>query len=250
MPVERFVKDPAPPAEVSPELVLVSPPEVARAAREALSEPPSVREPPASGRSESVSQEPSSVQPAPPRPVRAPPPAVPAPTEPSNRRRWSRVLLPALALFLAVGGFVASRQPGDRPEVQGTATTPTASRARAAESGSSSPNDQGAGALRETSPAPSAAPAAAAQHSSPKAAPRPSITWKREPGVRHYRVDIVRRGVPILTILTDEPYTQIPLTWPNAGRRRHLGPGTYAWTVRGATSRRSAVIARGAITIR
>jgi hypothetical protein len=254
MPVERFVNDPAAPAEVSPEpqvspeLVLVSPPELARAAREALADPPFFREPPTSGRSESVSPEPASLQPTHPLPVVAPSPEVPAPAEASNRRRWTRVLLPALALSLAVGGFVASGQLRDRRGAQSTASTPTASQARATKSTSATPKDQTTGAVRRTSPASTAAPATE-QHSSPKTAARPSITWKRKPGAQHYRVDIVRGGAPILTILTDEPWTQIPLTWPNAGRRRHLAPGTYAWTVRGAKSRRSAVIAHGSITI-
>jgi hypothetical protein len=53
----------------------------------------------------------------------------------------------------------------------------------------------------------------------------------------------------ILTILTDEPRAKIPLTFPNAGRRSRLAPGTYHWSVRAATAGPSRVLAHGTVKV-
>ena len=74
------------------------------------------------------------------------------------------------------------------------------------------------------------------------------ISWKPRPGIRRYRFDLVTGRVAILTIVTDEPRAQLPLSWPNAGRLRRLVPGHYTWTVRPAAGA-PRVIARGVVTI-
>jgi hypothetical protein len=75
------------------------------------------------------------------------------------------------------------------------------------------------------------------------------VSWKARPGVRHYRLDVLRGGAVILTILTDAPRTKIPLTWPNAGHVRRLTRGTYGWTVRAATTGPSRLLAHGTFAV-
>lgn len=209
--MNMFEDDSGIPTQVSPELVLVSPPDVARAAREALeprSRPPRV-EPPAEPKPD--------------------PPVAQAPVPPARRSR-PRVLLAAAALVLVGGGFLAGRQ------LSGQRRAPTASPA-------ASQTEERAGAPTTVRSVRTAKRRAALTR-------LPLVTWRPKPGVRRYRFDLLSGRVAILTIMTDEPRAQIPLTWPNAGHRRHLAPGRYRWTVRAATDGRGALIARGTVTIR
>jgi hypothetical protein len=199
-----------PPPYLSPELVLVSPPEVARAAREAL--------------------EPRFYDDAAPPLRKAQPPLAPvlAPARPPStaRRRIIPVLLPAGAAALLAAGFFAGRQVSGERASSAPATTPAPS------------------VLGEST----AKTAAASTRARPARPPLPVVSWKPRPGIRRYRFDLVTGRVAILTIVTDEPRAQLPLSWPNAGRRRRLAPGRYAWTVRAAAGA-SRVIARGTVTI-
>jgi hypothetical protein len=227
--VETFAKDSDAPAQISPELVLVSPPEEARAAREALPErpsPPTVRAfrpPPRAEPGGQVAPE-------------AEPPAAPSP------RRRSRWLLIVPALVLAACGFVVGRQLGERRGSNSAAAEPATAQPvpRQTTTTAAAPRS-GTSTGRTSSNAPSRRP---------QAKPAPIVSWKARPGIRSYRLDLLRGGVVILTILTDQPSTKIPLTWPNAGRRRRLTPGTYTWTVRAATARASRPLAHGTIRVR
>lgn len=219
--VETFARNSDAPAQISPELVLVAPPEEARAAREALEEPRPVDTPPA----------PRNMRP--PEPV-ASPPLVEAPpsVRPALMRRRSRLLLPAalLAVALVAGGFVVGRQLGNghTPGTAAVAQPP----APPAPPGRSGTRQASSTAAPQSKNAPSA----------------PLVSWKAQPGIRHYRLDLVRGGAVVLTILTDEPSTRIPLRWPNAGRFRHLAKGTYTWRVRAATAGPSRLVAHGTFT--
>jgi hypothetical protein len=225
--VETFEKDPDTPAQISPELVLVSPPEVARAAREAL-EQSSARD-----RLEALAMPngvPAQAAPGPPKAL----PSVPSltrPTSPPGRLSRSRLVLAAAALVLVAGGFFAGREL--KRQHGAPAASPAVSDAA------------------QTVRAPGSATSPAGAKKRPAApATLPLVTWKAKPGVRRYRFDLLSGRVAILTIVTNEPRARIPLTWPNAGRRRHLAPGRYGWTVRPASNGPAGLIARGTITIR
>jgi hypothetical protein len=227
--VETFAKDG--PAQISPELVLVSPPEEARAAREALPERPSL--PTVRAFRPPLRAEPGGQV--------APEAVPPAPAAPSPRRR-SRWLLIVPALVLAGCGFLVGRQLGERRGSNSAATEPaTAQPVPQQTTTTTAAPRSGTGTGRTSSNAPSRRP---------QVKPAPIVSWKARPGIRSYRLDLLHGGVVILTILTDQPSTKIPLTWPNAGRRRRLTPGTYTWTVRAATARASRPLADGTIRVR
>jgi hypothetical protein len=265
--VETFAKDSDAPAQISPELVLVSPPEEARAAREALPEPGSPATVPVSRpalRAEPLGQVPPEARVMaaplpgpPPASVPMPPPAAPpAPAAPLPRRR-SRWLLLVPALVLGASGFVAGRELGDRHGSGGAAAEPATAqlipqRRSTTASAQRPETSTGRTSSARTTTSSTAATKAPSQRPEAKPAPKPApvVSWKARPGVGHYRLDLLRGGVVILTILTDQPSTKIPLTWPNAGRRRRLTPGTYRWTVRAATARTSRLLAHGTITVR
>jgi hypothetical protein len=253
MQVETFAKSSDAPAQTSPELVLVSPPEEAQAAREALTEPQPETATVASQAPRSVAlrqvvapEERLVVVPPPKaRPASfAPPPSPPpAPAAPARRRR-SRMLLLAFALALAAGGFVVGRQLGERhrpaavaaiPATAQSVSHPAATTGRAQSAGARTRSTSSVAGPQSTSP--------------PRAAPAPAVSWKARPGVRHYRLDVVRGGAVVLTILTDEPRASIPLTFPNAGRRSRLAPGTYQWRVSAATARPSRVLSHGTVRV-
>jgi hypothetical protein len=261
--VEMFVHRSDVPAEISPELVLVSPPEEARAAREALTEPRPQKSVPVSSaapRAEVLRQvvpaeapvveaRPSEPQPA----TFAPPPPPPTPAAPVRRRR-SRWLLLAFAAVLAAGGFLVGRELGDRHGNGSAAPRPATAQSlpqRAEPTGQAQSagtraqsTSSAAGKTQSTSSA-----AVGQSTRSPHVEPPPVVSWRARPGVRHYRLDLVRGGAVVLTILTDEPRADIPLTFPNAGRRSHLAPGAYEWRVRAATARPSGVLAHGTVMV-
>lgn len=250
------------PAEISPELVLVSPPEEARAAREALTEPRPQKPVPVSSaapRAEVLRQvvpaeapvveaRPPELQPA----TFAPPPPAPTPAAPVRRR--SRWLLLAFAAVLAAGGFLVGRELGDS-HGNGTAAPRPATAQSLPQEGATAGHAQSGGTKTPSTSAaagktPSTSSAALGQTTrSPRVEPPPAVSWKARPGVRHYRLDLVRRGAVVLTILTDEPRADIPLTFPNAGRRSHLAPDRYEWRVRAATAGPSRVLAHGTVTV-
>jgi hypothetical protein len=252
MQVETFAKSSDAPAQTSPELVLVSPPEEAQAAREALTEPQSETATVASQAPRSVAlrqvvaPEERLVAVPPPKPPPAsfaPPSLPPAPAAPARRRR-SRMLLLAVALALAAGGFVVGRQLGERHRPAAAAAIPATAQS-VSQPAATTGRAQSAGArTRSTS-----AVAGPQSTSPPRAAPAPAVSWKARPGVRHYRLDVVRGGAVVLTILTDEPRASIPLTFPNAGRRSRLAPGTYQWRVSAATARPSRVLSHGTVRV-
>jgi hypothetical protein len=249
--VETFAKSSDAPAQISPELVLVSPPEEARAAREALAEPPAepARLPAAAPRAEVLRQAgpveapvapTPPPRPAPERPAQPPPPAPPAPVQ--RQRRRSRWLLVGFALVLAAGGFAVGRELGRRHDSGAAATRPGASEPASQPAATTAPA-QSTG-TRSTSSG------AGSESTRPPSAPQlPVVSWKPQRGVRHYRLDLVRQGAVVLTILTDEPQASIPRTFPNAGRRSHLVRGTYQWRVRAATARPSRILASGLVKL-
>jgi len=250
------------PAEISPELVLVSPPEEARAAREALTEPrpqKPVTVSSAAPRAEVLRQVvPAAAPVAEARPPElqsatfAPPPPAPTPAAPVRRR--SRWLLLAFAAVLAAGGFLVGRELGDS-HGNGTAAPRPATAQSLPQGGATAGQAQSGNTKTPSTSAaagktPSTSSAAVGQTTrSPRVEPPPAVSWKARPGVRHYRLDLVRRGAVVLTILTDEPRANIPLTFPNAGRRSHLAPGAYEWRVRAATTGPSRVLAHGIVTV-
>jgi hypothetical protein len=251
MQVETFAKSSDAPAQTSPELVLVSPPEEAQAAREALTEPQPETAPVANQAPRSVAlrqvvapeERLVAVPPPKPPPASFAPPLPPAPAVPARRRR-SRMLLLAFALVLAAGGFVVGRQLGERhrpgaaaavPATAQSVSQPAATTGRAQSAGARTHSTSAAAGPQSTSP--------------PRGAPAPAVSWKAQPGVRHYRLDVVRGGAVVLTILTDEPRASIPLTFPNAGRRSRLAPGTYQWRVSAATARPSRVLSHGTVKV-
>jgi len=251
MQVETFAKSSDAPAQTSPELVLVSPPEEAQAAREALTEPQPPETAPVANQAprsvalrQVVAPEPRLVAVPPPEPPPASFPApLPAPAAPSRRRR-SRLLLGAVALVLTAGGFFAGSRLGDRNRAGSAAPGPSTAQSVPVRQ-STNAAAQGVGTrTRQTSSA-----AASATSRQQGAAHPPAVSWKARPGVRHYRLDLVRGGAVVLTILTDEPRAKIPLTFPNAGRRSRLAPGTYQWRVSAATARPSRVLSRGAVSV-
>jgi hypothetical protein len=251
MQVETFAKSSDAPAQTSPELVLVSPPEEAQAAREALTEPQPETAPVANQAPRSVAlrqvvaPEERLVAVPPPKPLPASfaPPLPPAPAAPARRRR-SRTLLLAFALVLAAGGFGVGRQLGERHRPGAAAAVPATAQS-VSQPAATTGRAQSAGArTRSTS-----AVAGPQSTSPPHAAPAPAVSWKAQPGVRHYRLDVVRGGAVVLTILTDEPRASIPLTFPNAGRRSRLAPGTYQWRVSAATARPSRVLSHGTVRV-
>jgi hypothetical protein len=253
--VETFAKHSDAPAQISPELVLVSPPDEARAAREALGEPSPKRSPAstaparaeavrrAASVEEEVAEAPLVVAPPSPRPAppRVPPAATrPVPPAPAQRPRRSRWLLLATALVLGAAGFAVGRElgrhhdrstPATRPAtaVPASATAPTTAPARSSRTSSS------------TGAKPSTRPAGAARSA--------AVSWRPRPTVRHYRLDLLRGRAVVLTILTDEPRAKIPRTFPNAGRRSRLEPGVYQWRVRAATAGPSRVLAHGTVRV-
>jgi hypothetical protein len=222
--VGTFDTDLDAPLHLSPELVLVSPPDVARAAREAL-EPPPPEDAVAPLRKVTAPVRPADPQPAP--VVPAPAPAAPS----AVRRLPGRPLLLAAAIVLVGGGFLAGRElSGHEPQSVPAAAPATAATSAPATTGSTSLTSSAISPARPRRPA------------------QPVVSWKPRPGIRRYRFDLFTGRVAILTIVTDEPHAQLPLSWPNAGRRRRLQPGRYAWTVRAATGT-SRVIARGTVTV-
>jgi hypothetical protein len=251
MQVETFAKSSDAPAQTSPELVLVSPPEEAQAAREALTEPQPETATVASQAPRSVAlrqvvapeERLVAVPPPKPRPASFAPPPSPAPAAPARRGR-SRMLLLAFALVLAAGGYVVGRQLGERhrpgaaaaaPATAQSVSQPAATTGRAQSAGARTRSTSSVAGPQSTGP--------------PRAAPAPAVSWKAQPGVRHYRLDVVRGGAVVLTILTDEPRASIPLTFPNAGRRSRLAPGTYQWRVSAATARPSRVLSHGTVRV-
>src|SRR3954449_10570610 len=224
--MRTFDTDPDAPLAVSPELVLVSPPDVARAAREAL-EPPSL--------ADDIEPLPNLAKPVPvaehrPAPPVHAPAAAPAPAE---RRSRAWVVLLAVAIALVASGFFAGRELSGRTSQSASEVAPTAT------------------APAPSAPEASAPPETAASPTSSEPSTRPAlpvVSWKPRPGIRRYRFDLVTGRVAILTIVTDEPRAQLPLSWPNAGQRRHLAPGRYTW--RGSPAPGAAgLTARGAVTI-
>ena len=254
MQVETFAKSSDAPAQTSPELVLVSPPEEAQAAREALTEPQpetatvTNQAPRSVALRQVVAPEERLVAVPPPKPPPAsfaPPSLPPAPAAPARRRRSRMLLLAfAFALALAAGGFVVGRQLGERhrpgaaaaiPATAQSVSQPAATTGRAQSAGARTHSTSSVAGRQSTSP--------------PRAATAPAVSWKARPGVRHYRLDVVRGGAVVLTILTDEPRASIPLTFPNAGRRSRLAPGTYQWRVSAATARPSRVLSHGTVRV-
>lgn len=226
-----FNMDPLLPPQISPELVLVSPPEVARAVREALEPPPaSTVAPRPAEASAPVLDEPAA---APLPPPRSDVPRAPAPV-PRPKRFGSPALAAAGALVLVAAGFLAGRELGVNHR------SPAAS--RAAPDAAASSTQSALPSSAKAPKVPSASPTTGKER-------QPLVTWKPRAGLRRYRFDLISGRVTILTIVTNEPRMRIPLTWPNAGRIRHLAPGRYRWTVRPATAASSRLIARGAVTI-
>jgi hypothetical protein len=253
MQVETFAKSSDAPAQTSPELVLVSPPEEAQAAREALTEPQApetapvaVQAPRSVALRQVAAPEPRLVAVPPPEPLPASlaPAPLPAPAAPSRRRR-SRLLLGAVALVLTAGGFFAGSRLGDRNRAGNAAPAPSAAQRVPQQQQSTTAAAQRPGTGTTTARTSSAAVSATSGR--PSAAP--VVSWNARPAVRHYRLDLVRGGAVVLTILTDEPRAKIPLTFPNAGRRSRLAPGTYHWSVRAATAGPSRVLAHGTVKV-
>ena len=261
MQVETFAKSSDAPAQTSPELVLVSPPEEAKAAREALTEPQpetatvTNQAPRSVALRQVVTPEERLVAVPPPKPPPAsfaPPSLPPAPAAPARRRRSRMLLLAfAFALALAAGGFVVGRQLGERHRPGAAAAIPATPQS-VSQPAATTGRAQSAGARTHSTGARTRSTSSVAgpqSTSPPRAAPAPAVSWKARPGVRHYRLDVVRGGAVVLTILTDEPRASIPLTFPNAGRRSRLAPGTYQWRVSAATARPSRVLSHGTVRV-
>ena len=261
MQVETFAKSSDAPAQTSPELVLVSPPEEAQAAREALTEPQpetatvTNQAPRSVALRQVVAPEEQLVAVPPPKPPPAsfaPPSLPPAPAAPARRRRSRMLLLAfAFALALAAGGFVVGRQLGERHRPGAAAAIPATAQS-VSQPAATTGRAQSAGARTHSTGARTRSTSSVAglqSTSPPRAAPAPAVSWKARPGVRHYRLDVVRGGAVVLTILTDEPRASIPLTFPNAGRRSRLAPGTYQWRVSAATARPSRVLSHGTVRV-
>jgi len=261
MQVETFAKSSDAPAQTSPELVLVSPPEEAQAAREALTEPQpetatvTNQAPRSVALRQVVTPEERLVAVPPPKPPPAsfaPPSLPPAPAAPARRRRSRMLLLAfAFALALAAGGFVVGRQLGERHRPGAAAAIPATAQS-VSQPAATTGRAQSAGARTHSTGARTHSTSSGAgpqSTSPPRAATAPAVSWKARPGVRHYRLDVVRGGAVVLTILTDEPRASIPLTFPNAGRRSRLAPGTYQWRVSAATARPSRVLSHGTVRV-
>jgi hypothetical protein len=154
-----------------------------------------------------------------------------------------------LALGLAVGGFLLARELGDRSAPGHTAVAPgsqTGAATTAAATGSATTTTATTTTATTATARSSTAPAAPPPRPAPSA---PVVSWRARPGIRHYRLDVLRGGAVILTILTDAPRTKIPSSWPNAGRVRRLSRGTYEWTVRAATPGPSRRLAHGTFSV-
>jgi hypothetical protein len=200
----------SPPVElgpVSPELALVDP-ELGRAARERLPDPPpSVP----AGRQEDVApvaERPGVVERLPSRLEPTPAPAQP-------RRRIRLGLLASGAGIVALGvllALVVGRDDLPAPRAQQTQSV----------AGAVSPPE--ASPTKPTTPATSA-PAHAT------AVPGKTFVWLASPDAAAYEFQLFEGGERIFRARVDEARLELPGRWRQAGRPHALLPGSYRWSV-------------------
>lgn len=225
---------PGPTAEpLSPELILVSPPELAALAREQLPDPPeSLRSEPRVLRIEPTSADSSEVSwndfLADVRTRSVEPTAVAQPRPPVQaRRNGRRRLLVGIAAIVAVAALVGlalardrgQQEPGSAPASMPVPQHHQASRPKSA-------------THANTTPAPAVTRAAAPKRSKPRPGasraagfvPTRVWSWARAPGAGAYVVRFLRDGNKVLKIRTLSPRLVLPSGFSFA-------PGRYRWTV-------------------
>lgn len=232
---------------ISPELVLVAPPEEARRAREQLAEFPGAEW------DDLISRERA-------RRVRRPPELPPPPASARRRRRWARrsVLVGALLIFVASAvtvGLAATRDNGGdgaarravTPVRHQSSTTPSTAHVTTA---AKKPQKS---AQRPSRPAPkrTARPKAHAtpnktstKPTRPRRAPRrivagfvPARTWSWEPQsrTRRYVFTLQRNGKRVMAARTTKPRFVLP-------ERFQFAAGRYRWRVVAVGARRKVVV--------
>jgi len=216
---------------LSPELILVSPPELAALAREQLPDPPeSLRSEPEVLRIEPMAADASEVNwndfLADVRSRHVEPTAAPRPVPPVRARRHGRRrLLVAIAAICAVAALVglawardrAQQKPGSSP-----ASMPVPQQHQA------SPPKSAAHANTTPAPATTTAP----KHSKPRPranhaagfVPTRVWSWAQAPGAGAYVVRFLRDSHKVLKIRTSSPRLVLPSGFSFA-------PGRYRWTV-------------------
>jgi hypothetical protein len=239
------------PEPISPELVLVSPPDVARRAREELREPPFLRDTPSAVRDRLPGPPPQVAVPESP-PPRA---AVATPTPVRPKRRRGRIALAGVAIAVAVAavayvvvgrdsprhvnpaaaGAPGSSAPTSTFETAPTRPTPTTATRHAHAkprhaATTARPAKHAAQAGKPAAkPKQSAKPRRATQRA---AVARPSgfvpartWTWPESKGARAYETRFLLNGRVILDMRTTQPRLVLPRTFT-------FRAGTYRWVVR------------------
>jgi hypothetical protein len=208
---------------ISPELVLVSPPDVARRAREELDEPPFIGE---------TVQGVRDRQPEPPSRV-----ASPVPPGAGSPRRRMRIVVAGTAIAVAAAavaylvvarddeGPVANRAAGSRPRAAptvqaaapSTATVPNAVLPQHPKGKRKTRSKQRATA-RQSKPRRKVAPVAGF-------VPARTWTWPESKGAHAYVMEFLLKGHVVLRLLTARPRLVLPPTF-------RFRAGTYRWIVR------------------
>jgi hypothetical protein len=224
------------PEPISPELVLVAPPDVARRAREQLDQPPSLRDPAAAARE---------------RWPEPPPRGAPEPQPARPKRRRGRIALAGAAIAaLAVVAYVVAARDNPRRVVPAAASTPdTSAPASTRAATATRPTPTTATAPAHTRQPPHAAKTARpakrtagaakpkptgkrAQATGRPAAPRLGAfvpartwTWPKSKGARAYETRFLLDGRVVLDMRTTQPRLLLP-------RAFRFRAGTYRWVVR------------------
>jgi hypothetical protein len=223
---------------LSPELILVSPPEEAALAREQL---PPLPEPPRAPRAEAAQPNGASavewdefladVRSRPVEPVAPPRLRPPLPVRRSGRKR----LVVAAAALLAVAIVVGLAWARDRTQQKPAAAPSASSKPAASHRQATAPKPA---THAQTTPAPGATtaakPKAKANAKPTKSQPRARHaagfvptrvwSWAAVPGARAYVVRFLRNGHKVLKIRAGAPRVALPA-------RFSFAPGRYRWTV-------------------
>jgi hypothetical protein len=232
------LRDPEP---ISPELVLVSPPDVARRAREELREPPFLRDTPSAVRDR----------------LRAPPPRAAVASQPaaSPKRRGRRLALAIGAIAAAVAAVayvvvgrdnprrvapVSASAPGGSAPTSTSGAAPTrptpttvTTRAHAQRRQAVTTARPAKRAAQPGKPAAKPKQAGKPKRTTPRAAgarptgfvPARTWTWPKSKGARAYETRFLLDGRVVLDIRTTQPRLVLPRTFT-------FRAGAYRWVVR------------------
>lgn len=217
--------DSADPEIISPELALVDP-ELARAARALLPDPPWCRGlRPATSALSGPRAASDLVEHATPAEETVVASATPLPAETFAPRHFvAGFVLGLLLAALAVEGYVLSS-----PLRSGSSSEQVVTVPRSATPAPVAEPEVGTPAIEQPATVPSRR---ARKPVAPAPRPPTVLAWPASPGSAAYQVVLFRAGRRVYERTVRSERLPLPSSWRYAGRRRRLLPGTYRWVVR------------------